>query len=85
MSVGWEIWRIPLNPLRPSRARSTEKRRRVKYVLPFVDLTFLIIYQGLRDMIDLNFLIFNQGPRDMIDLNFVMFDHWPRDTENQKS
>jgi len=42
VSVGSEIGRIPLNPQRPSRARSTESHSRVKYVVPFVDLNFLI-------------------------------------------
>jgi len=42
-------------------------------VIPFVDLTFLIFHQGLRDMIYLSFLIFNQGPRDVINLNFFDF------------
>ena len=32
----------PLNPQRPSRARSTENPSRVKYVVPFVDLNFVI-------------------------------------------
>jgi len=36
MSVGSEIGRIPLNPQRPSRARSTENRSRVKYVVPLL-------------------------------------------------
>jgi len=34
----------PLNPQRPSRARSTENHNRVKYVVPFVDLTFVIFH-----------------------------------------
>jgi len=42
VSVCSEIGRIPLNPQRPSRARSTEKRRRVKYVIHFFDLNFMI-------------------------------------------
>ena len=80
MSVGSEIGRIPLNPQRPSRARSTENQRRVKYVVPFVGLHFMILRKGLRDMIDLNSLIFNQGPRDTIDLNYLIFHQGPRDT-----
>jgi len=84
VSVGSEIGRIPVDPQCPSRARSTENRRRVKYVVPFVDLNFIIFHQVLRDMIDLNFLIFNQEPRDMIDLNFLIFHQGPRDTKNHK-
>ena len=42
VSVGSEIGRIPLNPQRPSRARSMEKQRRLKYVVPFVDLNLMI-------------------------------------------
>jgi len=71
--MGSEIGRISLNPQRPSRARSTENQRRLKQVVFFVDLTFLIFHQGLLDMINLNFLIFNQGPRDTIDLNLLIF------------
>ena len=44
VSVGSEIGRIPLNTQRPSRACSAEKRRRVKYVVPFVDLKFMIFH-----------------------------------------
>ena len=40
MSVGSEIGRIPLNPQRPSRARSTENRSRVKYVVPLLTKFF---------------------------------------------
>jgi len=64
LSVGSEIGKIPLNPQRPSRARSTQNPSPVIYVVPFVDLNFMIFHQGLRNMIDLNFLIFHQGPRD---------------------
>jgi len=53
-------------------------------VIRFVDLTFLIFYQGLRDMVDLNFLIYNQGPRDIIDLNFLIFHQGPRDMKIRK-
>jgi len=84
VSVGSEIGRIPLNPQRPSRARSTENPRRVKQVRPFVDFHSMIFHLGLRDIIDLNFLILNQGPRGMIDLNFLIFNQGPRDTKNQK-
>ena len=76
LSMGLEI----LNPQLTSR--STEKRRRVKYVLPFVDLTFLIFHQEPRDMIDFNFLNFNQGPQNMINSNFLIFHQGPRVTEN---
>ena len=61
-----------------------ENHSRVKYVKLFVDLTFLIFHQGLRDMIDLTFLIFHQGPQGMIDLNFLIFHQGPRDIENHK-
>jgi len=39
--VGWYFSGIPVNPQHNGRACSTEKRRRVKYVMPFCWLKFL--------------------------------------------
>ena len=82
--VGSEIGKIPLIPQRPSPACSTKKRRRVKYVLHFVDFNFIIFHHGPRDMIELNFLISHQGPRDIIDSNFLVVYQGPQDTKDQK-
>jgi len=52
--------------------------------MPFVDLTFLIFHQGLRDMIDLS-SDFSSGATRYESLKFLIFHQGPLDLENQKS